>query len=220
MSLFVTEPEGAGPHPGIVVIHHRDGVDEFTLAVCERLAKNGLAAAAPNLFHRRPAGEDTRESRKSLTDGEVVADIGAAVTWLQGQKSIRGDRLGIIGHCMGGRMSYLGAASNPAFKAAVVCYGGGIFRVEGEGRPTPFELTSHIKCPIAGFFGKDDTNPPPADVARISDELKKFNIRHEFRMYDGTGHAFQNFTSKESYREQSSEDAWSRFVPFFQTELK
>jgi carboxymethylenebutenolidase len=92
-------------------------------------------------------------------------------------------------------------------------------RQEGEGRPTPFALTSQIKCPIAGFFGKEDKNPPPEDVARISDELKKFNIRHEFRMYDGTGHAFQNFTSKETYREKSSEDAWSRLVPFLRTEL-
>ncbi|HUB97236.1 MAG TPA: dienelactone hydrolase family protein, partial [Stellaceae bacterium] len=112
MAITVAEPAGAGPHPGMVVIHHREGIDEFTRAVCERLAKNGFTAAAPNLFHHRPAGEDTRESRRSLNDGQVVADIDATIAWLQGQKSVRGDRIGIIGHCMGGRMSYLGAASN------------------------------------------------------------------------------------------------------------
>jgi carboxymethylenebutenolidase len=219
MSITVAEPAGAGPHPGIVVIHHREGVDEFTRAVAERLAKNGFTAAAPNLFHRRPATEDTREARRSLTDGDVVADIGATVAWLQGEKSVRGDKLSIIGHCMGGRMSYLGAASNAAIKAAVVLYGGGIMRAEGEGRKPPIELTGNIKCAVAGFFGKDDTNPSPADVQRISDELKKYNIRHDFRLYDGTGHAFQNFTNKDSYREQSSEDAWSRLVPFLKAEL-
>ena len=119
MPVFIAEPAGAGPHAAVVLIHHRDGVDEFTRATCERLAKNGFVAAAPNLFHRRPAGEDTRDSRKKLTDGEVVADINATVTALQAQKSVRGDKLGIMGHCMGGRMAYLGAASNPAFKAAV-----------------------------------------------------------------------------------------------------
>ena len=72
---------------------------------------------------------------------------------------------------------------------------------------------------IAGFFGRDDTNPSPDQVAQISAELTKHNIRHDFRTYDGTGHAFQNFTSKESYRERSSEDAWSRLVPFLRTEL-
>jgi carboxymethylenebutenolidase len=220
MPVFVAEPAGAGPHPAVVLIHHRDGVDEFTRATCERLAKNGFVAAAPSLFHRRPPGEDTRASRQKLTDGDVVADIGATVKALQAMTSVRGDKLAIMGHCMGGRMAYLGAATNPAFKAAVVCYGGGIMRVEGEGRPSPFALTSNIKCPIAGFFGKDDTNPPPADVERISAELTKYGVRHDFRSYDGTGHAFQNFTSPDSYREKSSEDAWSRLVPFLQAELK
>ncbi|MGH7090255.1 MAG: dienelactone hydrolase family protein, partial [Stellaceae bacterium] len=210
MGILVAEPQGIGPHPAVVLIHHRDGIDEFTRAAAERLAKNGFLTAAPNLFHRRPPGEDTRISRQNLTDGEVVADIDAAVTALQGMKTVRGDAIGIMGHCMGGRMAYLGAASNPAFKAAVVLYGGGILRAEGQGRPTPLALTSNIKCAVAGFFGKDDTNPSPMQVAQISAELKKHNIRHEFRMYDGTCHAFQNFTNPEQYREQSSEDAWSR----------
>jgi carboxymethylenebutenolidase len=218
MSIFVSEPHGAGPHPAVILIHHRDGVDEFTRACCDRLAKNGFVAAAPNLFHRRPSGEDTRVSRQSLTDPEVVADINAAVKSVQGLKSVRADRLAIMGHCMGGRMAFLGAASNPAFKAAVVLYGGGIFRAEGPA-PAPIVLTPNIKCPIAGFFGKDDKNPSPEQVAEISAELKKYNIRHDFRIYDGTGHAFQNFTNKDSYREQSSEDAWNRLVPFLRAEL-
>lgn len=219
MGILVAEPQGSGPHPAVVVTHHREGVDEFTRAVCERLAKNGFVAAAPNLFHRAPAGEDTRTSRQKLTDVEVVADIDAAVKAAQGLKSVRPNAIGIMGHCMGGRMAYLGAASNPAFKAAVVLYGGGIQRVEGPG-PSPFERTPNIKCAIAGFFGKDDKNPSPEQVAQISAELKKYNIRHDFRLYDGTGHAFQNFTNPESYREQSSEDAWSRLVPFLTAELK
>jgi carboxymethylenebutenolidase len=220
MSIFIAEPAGAGPHPAVVVIHHRDGVDEFTKATCERLAKNGFAGVAPNLYHRRPAGEDFRASRQSLTDGEVVADIDATVTAIQADKAIRGDRLAIIGHCMGGRMSYLGAASNPAFKACGVFYGGGIFRIEGEGRPAPFALTSHIKCPVLGGFGREDKNPPPEDVEKISAELTKYGVRHDFKIYDGTGHAYQDFTSKDAYREPASEDSWSRLIPFLKAELK
>ncbi len=220
MPIFIAEPEGAGPHPAVVVIHHRDGVDEFTRAFCERLAKNGFAGVAPSLYHRRPAGEDGQTSRKALTDAEVVADIAATVTALQAQASVRGDRLAIVGHCMGGRMAYLGAAANPAFKAAGVFYVGGIFRVEGEGRPAPFALTANIKCPILGGFGREDKNPPPEDVERISAELTKCGIRHDFKIYDGTGHAFQNFTSPDSYREQASEDVWARLVPFLRAELK
>ena len=220
MPIFIAEPAGAGPHPAVVVIHHRDGVDEFTRAYCERLAKNGFAGIAPSLYHRRPAGEDGRASRQALTDGEVVADIDATVTAIKSVKSVRSDRLAILGHCMGGRMAYLGAASNPAFKAAGVFYGGGIFRVEGEGRPAPFALTGNIKCPILGGFGREDKNPPPEDVERISAELTKHGIRHDFKIYDGAGHAFQDFTSTDSYREQASEDVWTRLIPFLRAELK
>ncbi|HUK57838.1 MAG TPA: dienelactone hydrolase family protein [Stellaceae bacterium] len=220
MGIFTVEPEGAGPHPAVVLIHHRDGVDEFTKATCERLAKSGFFAAAPNLYHRRPAGEDGAESRKSLNDGEVLADIDACVKELQAQSAVKGDRIAIMGHCMGGRMAYLGATSNAAFKAAVVLYGGGIFRAEGEARLAPIAHTPNIKCAVAGFFGRDDKNPSPEDVERISQELKKHSIRHDFRIYDGAGHAFQNFSNPVSYREEASEDAWRRLVPFLKTELR
>jgi carboxymethylenebutenolidase len=220
MRIFTVEPEGAGPHPAVVLIHHRDGIDEFTRAACERLAKNGFFAAAPNLYHRRPADEDGAVSRQKLNDGEVVADIDAAVTTLKAMANVRGDRLAIMGHCMGGRMAYLGAASNAAFKAAAVLYGGGIFRAEGEGRLPPIALTPNIKCAVAGFFGRDDKNPPPEDVECISLELTKHSIRHDFKIYDGAGHAFQNFSNPAQYREEASEDAWRRLIPFLKTELK
>jgi carboxymethylenebutenolidase len=220
MGIYTVEPEGTGPHPAVVLIHHRDGVDDFTKATCERLAKNGFFAAAPNLYHRRPAGENSAESRKSLNDGEVLADIDACVKELQALPAVKGDRIAIMGHCMGGRMAYLGATSNAAFKAAVVLYGGGIFRAEGEGRLAPIALTPNIKCAIAGFFGREDKNPSPDDVERISQELKKHSIRHDFRIYDGAGHAFQNSSNPASYREEASEDAWRRLVPFLKAELR
>src|ERR1700690_4379188 len=83
MAIHIDEPQGGGPRPAIVVIHHRDGVDEFTRAVCARLAQNGCVAAAPTLYHRRPEDEDSKLSRQSLTDGEVCADIDATVAALQ-----------------------------------------------------------------------------------------------------------------------------------------
>lgn len=219
MSLFIAEPDGAGPHPAVLIAHHRDGVDEFTRKVATRLADNGFYAVAPNLYHRRPDNEDRMESRKFVDDVETVTDLNATLAYLQAQASVRADAIGIIGHCMGGRTSFLGAASIPAFKAAVILYGGGILEPRQKTAPAPITLTKNIRCPIAGFFGKEDQNPSPEHVGKISEELKKYEIRHDFRIYDGAGHAFQNFANPKSYREQQSEDAWSRFVPFLKTEL-
>jgi carboxymethylenebutenolidase len=220
MAAYLAEPDGAGPHPAVVVAHHRDGIDKFTRRVCDRLAENGFAGIAPNLYHRRPEDEDRTESVKLLDDVETVADLNATVAYLQGQKSLRADAIGIMGHCMGGRYSFLGAATNPAYKCAGVFYGGSILLPRGKSAPAPITLTKNIKCAIAGYFGRDDKNPSPDDVATISAELTKYGIRHDFRTYDGAGHAFQNFDGPDRYREQQSEDAWSRVIPFLRTELK
>jgi carboxymethylenebutenolidase len=220
MAVLVAMPAGAGPHPAVVLMHHRSGLDEFTRRSAERLAASGFLTAAPNVYHRRPAGEDTALSRKAMNDGELTADIDATVAYLLTREDVRADAIAIMGHCAGGRMSYLGAASNPRFKAAVVLYGGGILRGEGDGRPAPLDLTKDIRGPVLGLFGKDDTNPSPADVERIAAELTRHKIRHEFQSFDGAGHAFQNFEDPNRYRKNQAEAAWTRLLGFLKKELR
>jgi len=219
MNVLLTLPATPGPHPAIVLMHHRGGLDEFTIRSAERLAASGCVAAAPNVYHRRPSGEDTVVSRQKMTDGELIADIDAVVDALRADPKVRKDAIAIMGHCAGGRMAFLGAASNKRFKAAVVLYGGGILRGEGDGRPAPLDLARNIGCPVLGLFGKDDTNPSPTDVAQIDAELNRHNIRHAFHSYDGAGHAFQNFTDPPRYRNAQAEDAWIRLLAFLKAEL-
>lgn len=220
MTVWLTRPASPAPHPAIVLMHHRGGLDEFTRRSAERLAASGFVVAAPNVYHRRPPGEDTVLSRKAMTDGELVADIDAVVTYLGADPGVPADAIAIMGHCAGGRMAYLGAASNPRFKAAVVLYGGGILRGEGDGRPAPLALTKQIRGPVLGLFGKEDQNPSPADVGQIAAALTAHQIRHEFHSYDGAGHAFQNFDDPPRYRPAQAEEAWSRLLAFLQTELR
>jgi carboxymethylenebutenolidase len=219
MTIAMASPDGPGPHPTILVAFHRSGIDDFTRYVLIRLAEIGLIAAAPNFYHRRPADEDPVASLKHLKDGELVDDINAAVKHLVAMPSVRRDRIGTVGHCLGGRTSYLGLVHNPIFMAAVLLYHGNIFESRGDGMPAPFELTKNIRCPILGISGKDDKNPSPADVAKLSTELTRLNIRHEFVAYDGTGHAFQDFHAASQYRPVSADDAWTRLLAFLRREM-
>lgn len=220
MALLLASPPGAGPHPAVLVAHHRTGVDQFTRDVCGRMTEFGLVAAAPNFYHRRPAGEDPVASMRHLKDGDLVDDINASVRHLLSMKSVRNDAIGVVGHCLGGRTAFLGLIYNPIFKAAALLYHGNIYESRSEGMPVPAELCHNIHCPIIGFFGNDDVNPSPAAVKRFATELARLGIRHEFHAYDGAGHAFQDHTSASHYREAASNDVWPKMLAFLKRELR
>ncbi len=212
MDVFVDEPAGEGPHPAIVVAHHRAGNDSATTKFVQDLAGHGYVAATPQLHHRRPDGEDTRDSIKNLDDVQIVADLNATVALLQNMASVDNDRMAIAGHCMGGRVSYLGAVSIEAFKCNVVYYGGNMFKVWGNGDAPPFDKLANLRGPVIGFFGGDDENPSPEDVAKIDAKLTELGIAHEFHSYDGAGHAFQNFTNPAGYRAAATEDSFAKMI--------
>jgi carboxymethylenebutenolidase len=221
MRLYVSVPEGVGPFPGLVVMQHQGGVDQFLQKTTERLAQGGYIAAAPDLYHRDgPDCKDDIVTRRSrLSDRRIINDITATIGVLRRQPGAAGDKLGIIGFCMGGRLAYLGAATNAAFKAAVAFYPGNTFRAWGRDLPSPFERTKDIECPLQAHFGADDGNPSPADMAKLDEELKKFGKPHEFYSYENAGHAFLDST-KESYRRHADEASWPRTLEFLARHLK
>lgn len=214
MPVYVDAPEAPGPHPGVVVTHHRGALDDFTRKFVEHLAAAGYIAAAPLFYHRRPDGEETTQSMATLNDMELIADIGATADYLRGRDDHRSGALGIVGHCMGGRCAFLGASTNEAFTACGIFYGGNIFKPWGEGNPAPITRVDRIACPVIGFFGNEDENPSPEDVAKIDAAMTEHGIDHTFHAYDGAGHAFQNFLGP-NYREEQSRDAQDKLLAFF-----
>lgn len=220
MALHTAWPEGGGPFPALVVIQHAPGVDAFLHAMAERLAQTGYYAAAPDLYHRLDARLDGMQKMKLLQDHEVKADVNATVAWLRAHPAVNGERLGIIGFCMGGRVVYLAAAANPHFKAAVIYYGGNIMVPWGEGAVAPFARTREIHCPLLFHFGAEDTNPSPADMHRLDAELTRHGKPHEFHAYPNAGHAFMNFTNAERYRESATNSSWPRTLEFLAEHLR
>jgi carboxymethylenebutenolidase len=208
------------PSPALILCHHREGVDEFTVNAGQRLAAGGFVVAIPNMYHRRPAGEAWEISRKTLSDINVVADLHATAGFLAQQSSARPGAIGIIGHCMGGRSAFLGAAVMPQVKAAVVLYGGGIFKTEGEGMPAPIALIKDIRASILGLYGDHDHIVSLDEINRLVAAMKENNIRNEFHIYKNAGHAFQDYSRPELYFKTESEDAWVRCFNFLNETLR
>lgn len=226
MEMLQFEPKGTGPFPGLVVAQHipvaHTGLekDPFTLNVGERLTAAGYLAVIPYVFHWWPPEEDIAVKREQFRDDWAVADLAAAYETLAAHDKIDGGRIGIIGHCWGGRLAWLGACHNPNYKAAVVLYGGRIKLAMADDGTPPIELAEHISCPVLGIFGNDDQNPTPADVDDLDEALTDAGVAHEFHRYDGAGHGFQDFNDRERYRQEASNDAWDKILSFLARQLQ
>ena len=217
MRIYVGAPDRPGGHPGIVVAQHAGGVDAQIQDAVHRLHREGYVVAAPELFHRQAADVEASKRTSLLRDTEIIADIRATIAHLKAMRMTVGP-IGIVGFCMGGRVSYLAATAIPELKAAVVFYGGNIMRPLGDG-PSPLERSSGIQCPVIGFFGAEDANPSPEDVRKIDAELTRLGKWHEFHTYLNAGHAFQNFVG-ERYRERPARASWTEMLAFFTEQLK
>ncbi|MEX2227451.1 MAG: dienelactone hydrolase family protein [Dehalococcoidia bacterium] len=219
MRCYVTLP-ATTPAPAVVVIQHAGGVDQFIQSMTERIAEAGFVGIAPDLYHRdNSANADDPLTRMGrLRDHKIIVDVSAAVAHLKSLPEARGDRIGITGFCMGGRVAYLMATQDAEFKAVVVFYGGSIMQPWGDG-PAPFDESAKIGAPLLGLFGEQDGNPNPDDVAKIDAALTRLNKPHEFHSYAGVGHAFMN-VGRPGYREEVAQDAWQKTVSWFERYLK
>ncbi|HEY5645198.1 MAG TPA: dienelactone hydrolase family protein, partial [Pseudomonadales bacterium] len=193
--------------------------DTFTLAAAERFAAAGFLVAAPFIFHWWPKAAEMADKARASRDDWTVADLRATWALLAARSDVDMARVGIVGHCWGGRVAWLGAAHLDV-AACAMFYGGRIKLALGEGNPTAISLAPRIRCPVVGFYGNEDQNPSPEDVDDLSAALTASGVAHTFHRYDGAGHAFQNFPSPDRYREAQSEDAWGKVLLFFARTLQ
>ena len=215
MPMYVAAPEGRDPRPAVLVMQGMHGIESFEIHVVERLAEQGYLAAAPDLFHRGPACfsfDELNTRRRALSDSQKIGDVNAAIGYLQKQPYVNDGPMGILGFCMGGRVSYLMAANNPVIGVAADFYGGGVH--DGEGGPSPFEQTRNIRCPIIVFDGEEDRHPSPEEVRKTEAELARHGIVHEVHIYPGVGHAFMSAEGPR-HKPEVVEDAWSRLLDWF-----
>ena len=165
MDMYASVPSGSGPFSAIVVSQHGGGVDQFIQTICDRFAEAGYATVAPNLYHRVPDdvlnGDPRPRPWDVLSDPDIVADINATVDFLRNHPAINGDKIGITGFCMGGRVAWLGAASNPHINALAPYYGGNIMVTWGAGEVPPFELAGNINCPNPVPLRRGGRKPVP-----------------------------------------------------------
>jgi len=225
IEAYVARPTDKQSRGGMVFIHHLPGYDRETKEMVRRAADRGYDVICPNLYSRvgRDVSPDDAaaevRAQGGVPDEQVAGDVRAAVEHLRSLDTSNG-KVAVIGHCSGGRHTFLVSTMVPV-DAAIVCYGG---LIVGE---TPPQLStmvplidraSDVGCPMLGLFGNDDQFPTPDQVDQIDKALTEAGKEHEFHRYDGAGHAFFS-VDRPAYRVEAALDGWDRIWSFVATHL-
>ena len=226
INAYFAKPTGAGRFPGMVVIHHAPGWDEWYRECTRRFAHHGYMAISPNLYFRDGHGtpEDVGAKVRAaggVADDQVMGDVEGAIAFLRAQPNLNG-KVGVFGTCSGGRQAFLAACRLKGLNAAVECWGGRVVASKEELTPkqpvAPIDYTKDLSCSLIGLFGNDDKSPTPEQVNQHEAELKKHGKHYEFHRYDGAGHGFFYY-DRPAYRQEQAMDGWKKVWAFLDTHL-
>jgi carboxymethylenebutenolidase len=205
---YVAQPSGKAKG-GIVVLQEIFGVNSHIRAVADGYAKDGYLAVAPSTFHRvRPGVElgyaegDMKEGMrlKAAVEGlpapGVLPDIQAAIA-----HASQAGKVGIVGYCWGGLLTWRAACLLDGLAAAVPYYGGGM--------TTPAEAARQPKCPVMCHFGDQDAHIP-------LDSVEALKARHpEIEVHVYHAHHGFNCDQRGSYNADAAKLARERTLAFF-----
>src|SRR5690348_17806437 len=166
---YLALPDGSGPHPGVVVIHGGDGLDDHIKNVTRRFADAGYAALAVDLFNGRNHAVCMARYMACMLGGSVnrfgIDDLKSALTLLAKMTNVDARRLGAVGFCMGGGFAIAWACTDSRLKVIAPFYAS---------NPRPIDVTRRL-CPVVGSYPEQDFT---ARSGRALDEaLTRFQVK-------------------------------------------
>jgi len=216
----------------VVLVHDVWGVSDHTRDLAQRLAAEGFAVLAVDLYRNK--GDFRIDApgpwMRALSDPEAVADVREAAAFLKRHPASLGRSVGVAGFCMGGMVALLAACAIPELAAAVPFYGllshehGLLFAEAGldpRKKPRqPLDAVADLLCPLLCFFGAEDEYVPMSDVERLKNRLAAGGVPAEVVVYPGAGHAFMHDGRPDAYRPEAARDAWARMTAFLHRHLE
>jgi carboxymethylenebutenolidase len=202
-------PAGAGRVPAVLLFHEWWGVNDHIRSIARRLAEAGFAALAIDLFDgktTKDAGE-AGQLMSGLDWGRAIDQARGAVDWLAAHERTTG-RVGAVGFCMGGALTFAAAAAIPHLGAAVPFYG------------VPADQDwARIKAPVLAHFARRDGWAKPSSAEAIQKAVVAAGGTMELHVYEAD-HAFVNDTRPEVHDPESARVAWDRTVAFLTDHLR
>lgn len=208
LGCYCATPEGSAKG-AVVVIQEIFGVNSHIRDVADRYAHNGYNAYAPMLFDRVGRGIELGYEEADMGKGIDLAfnqlDLGLVLEDVQAtvNQAASDGRVGLVGFCFGGLVSWLSAAQISGLSAVVGYYGGGIAG----------QLDKKPQCPTMLHFGELDAHIPMTDV----DKVIAANPKLPIHVY-AADHGF-NCDQRGSYNADAADLAQNRTLDFFASHL-
>ena len=208
-------PSGAG----IVIIPDVRGLHPYYEDLALRFAEAGVHAVAFDLYSRsagtgkRGDDFDPMAHMRELTADGLAADVAAAAAFLRSADGGEPERLYTVGFCVGGRISFLQAASGLGLDGVIGFYGPPLGE-HRSGLPAPADEAPRFSCPVLGLFGGADQGIPAGARDAFDRALTEAGVEHRFVVYDGAPHSF--FDRKAEQYADASADAWHQMLDFMQ----
>ncbi|QDA61527.1 dienelactone hydrolase family protein [Hymenobacter jejuensis] len=219
LNAYTAFPSTPGTYPGIILLQEAFGVNAHIRSVADRLAQEGFVVIAPELFHRTAApGLEIPYSDfasaaphfQGITPEGLTADLQASLAWLQAQDNVVADKIGSIGFCLGGRVSFLANAVLP-LAAAVSYYGGGTH--------TLTDRAQDLHAPHLFFWGGLDKHISKEQIASVIQALDTAGKPYINTVISYADHGF-HCDARPSYNPDAAKEAWALTLAFFNEKLR
>ena len=228
MPTFIAHPEGEGPFPVVLVLMDGLGFREVLCDVARRLAATGVYAMLPDLYYRagpiapierdEPGEWDRMMSLvQSLSDDRVVRDAEALLDHANGDAAARANVAGVMGFCLGGRMSVVVSQGlGPRIVAAAAIHPGNL---ASDGDDSPHRHVDRVAAELYLAIADQDQWCTPEQVSLMEKALVERGVTFETEWHRGALHGF-GVPGGDSYHEQASERVWERLQALFSRTLR
>ncbi len=213
MTGWLAQPtDGPPPTAGIIAIHEWWGLNENIKATAERLAGEGYAVLAVDLYGGVVTDnpDQARQQVQQVRQQPATAQANLQQAYQYLVNELGAEQVGTIGWCFGGAWSLQTAILLPQDIDATVIYYGQLV--------TDADTLQPLTMPILGIFGAADTSIPLDTVRSFEATLQDLGKTVQIEVYPDAGHAFAN-PSGQRYQPEAAAAAWQSTLTFFQTYL-
>jgi carboxymethylenebutenolidase len=197
---------------GIVVIHDGWGLTEFIRDVCDRLARAGFVALAPDLFHGRIADDQVSAEQlsKELDLDCTDADLESAVAELFNQHATSGAQVGTLGFGLGGSLALFLSSRHRRIGAVVDLYGAQLELLP--------EL-ERVAAPVLAIFAGEDESASESTMAALESGLQRAGVSASVEVKAGVRNGYMDDARLDVHDAIAAADTWDALLAFFRSEL-